>query len=174
MSSKGEKQIKKPLDPDPIKRIEDEQAHMMALCDMLETIADEIPDNLNPSTFVMAARSLRHELPRLHRHEEQLLFPMLAKRAWPEDNIDEILDGFRQENAMDEGYAEEVLTVLDRLSLGRGLENLEMAGYLLRGFFESLRRHLRWENIILLKLARQRLQEDDLAQMSHQLSSESS
>jgi hemerythrin-like domain-containing protein len=161
-----------PPDPDPIKQIEGEQAHMMVLCDMLETIADEISDNMKPSTVVMAARSLRHELPRLHRHEEQLLFPLLAKRALPEDDIEEILDGFRQENAMDEGYAEEVLTILDRLALGQGLENLEMAGYLLRGFFESLRRHLRWENIVILKLARQRLLQEDLVQMSHQLSME--
>jgi hypothetical protein len=37
-----------------------------------------------------------------------------------------------------------------------------MVGYMLRSFFESYRRHIAWENTIVLPLARARLTGEDL------------
>jgi len=175
---KTERHISSP--PNAIRLIEEEQAQLLTLCDSLEKIADELPyklerGRLRPDAPTIVARQLRHRLPRLHRHIEQLLFPMLKKRALPEDCVEEIIAGFTHEHAMDDGYALGVLEVLNELSLDRRLPGLraindEAAGYLLRGFFEALRRHLRWQHFIVLRLARQRLTDKDLAKLARQIS----
>jgi hypothetical protein len=174
MSSPTDEQLPGGPGVDPIKIVESEQVHLKDLCDTLEAIADGFPGATTPSVARSAAEILRDELPRLHCHEEKILYPLLLQRVLPEDNIEEILAGFGLEHAMDEGYAEEVLALLDQLAAGMEMANAEMAGYLLRGFFESLRRHLRWEGIIILRLARQRLTDEDLARMSVQMLKECS
>lgn len=160
----------------PIQKIEAEQLHMAALCDRLETIANGLPDDLSSFPFEAVANELRTKLPQLHYNMEQVLFPALKERALPEDGIEEIIDGFTHEHAMDGGYVLGVLEVLDRLATGplalnQQPENYEVVGYLLRGFFEGLRRHLRWERFIILRLARLRLSEDDLVEINDQMSS---
>ena len=163
---------------DPILKIEEEQVHLMALCDRLETIADRLPDNLNHFTVETVAYELRAKLPRLHMHMEQQLFPILKKRALPEDGIEEIIDGFTHEHAMDDGYVLGVLGVLEildqssrsQIAADQTAENYEAVGYLLRGFFEALRRHLRWQRFIVLRLARLRLSDKDLVEINDQIS----
>jgi cytochrome c553 len=41
-----------------------------------------------------------------------------------------------------------------------------MLGYMLRGFFERYRRHVHWENTLVMPLVRRRLTEDDLANLA--------
>ncbi len=175
MSSKKLSEGHQSKSRDPLKLIEKEQSHLLSLCDRLEEIADEFPDHSNSDTSKKVAQELRSALPRLHNHIQQILFPMLQKRALPQDSIEEIIAGFTHEHAMDDGYVLGVLEILDELSIDRRIlelraANYEAAGYLLRGFFEALRRHLRWQNFIVLRLARQRLRDEDLIELSHQMS----
>ena len=163
----------------PIDLIEEEQVHLLDLCDTLEEIADGLPDNLSPFRLKVVAQELRMAVPRLHLNMEERLFPMLKKRAFPEDGIDEVIAGFEHEHAMDDGYVLGVLDILDQLAVGpvpdkRNLEFFETAGYQLRGFFEALRRHLRWQRFIVVRLARLRLSEKDLIELGTQMSSKGS
>ena len=179
MSSPGKNGRQQRWSSNPILQIEAEQVHLLALCDRLEEIADNLPGNLFPISFETVARELRSKLPRLHRHMELALFPALKKRALPEDNIDELIAGFTHEHAMDDGYVLGVLEVLDRIAAGPLVsdgetENYEASGYLLRGFFEAMRRHLRWQRFIVLRLARQRLSDEDLIEVADQMSIETS
>ena len=165
--------------PDPIQLIEEEQAILLALCDRLEEIADGLPDNLSPFRLKVVAQELRTTIPRLHHQMEKLLFPKLKKRALPDDGIDELIAGFEHEHAMDDGYVLGVLEILDQLAIGpvsdtRSLEYYEAVGYQLRGFFEAMRRHLRWQRFIVLRLARQRLRDEDLIELKTQISTEGS
>jgi hypothetical protein len=45
-----------------------------------------------------------------------------------------------------------------------------MLGYMLRGFFERYRRHVHWENTLVMPLARLRLTADDLTTLQAQMS----
>ncbi len=160
---------------DPIAALDMEHAHLLSLCDRLEEIADALPNNLDPYVFETVARELRTMLPRLHRHMQQLLFPLLKKRARQKDGMADIIAGFTHEQNMDAGYALGVLDILDRFASGQlpldhEPKDYEAVGYLLRGFFESLRRHLRWERFLVLRLARRRLNKEDLAQLQLQIS----
>ena len=136
------------------------------ICDQLEAIADGLPDEVNSRLAANAAASLRYELPLHHLDEEQGLFPLLEKRAKPRDNITEILQPLVREHASDEGFAEELAEVLCEIGRGERVENPNMVGYMLRGFFENYRRHLCWENTLVLPLARSRLTPDDLAALN--------
>lgn len=144
----------------PLDLIISEHDLQAGLCDLLEQIADCLPDNVNPSA-AQAAVSALHELYRHHEREEECLFPLIQKRAKPEDNIDQILSHLKKEHAADESLASEMQENLEVLASGNRPENPDMLGYMLRGFFENYRRHLSWENTVLLPLARERLTNDD-------------
>ena len=130
--------IKHPLD-----LIVHEHLLQARLCDLLEQIADCLPDNVSVPT-AQAAVSAINELNRHHKHEEKCLFPLLLKRAKPQDNIVPILDHLEKEHAADESLASEMHESLEILAAGKRPENPNMLGYMLRGFFESYRRHINW------------------------------
>ena len=54
------------------------------------------------------------------------------------------------EHVEDECFAEELTDTLTRLGSGDGSVNAEAAGYMLRGFFESIRRHIAFEQRFML------------------------
>lgn len=151
---------------DPIDRLEQAHAFHAGLCDMLESIADSLPDEVDPLQCRQALTSLQIELPLHHKDEEVGLFPLLEQRAKPKDNLAEHLAQLSLEHATDESFADELSQELDSLSRGERPQNPNMLGYMLRGFFEGYRRHLHWENTVLLPLARKRLTDADLDQLA--------
>ena len=140
--------------------------HIQAqICDCLEQIADGLPYGVDRQLCAKVATALRFELPLHHRDEECGLFPLVEQRALPGDNIHDILARLALEHATDESFSAELLESLDVLSRGAQLKNPEMVGYMLRSFFESYRRHIHWENAVVLPLARSRLNAEDLIRL---------
>ena len=139
------------------------------LCEWLERIADGLPDNVPPALCRKAADALQGAMRRHHREEEEALFPLLLARAEEADMADEIVARLREEHASDEGFAEELVDILGALEAGEGVENPDMLGYMLRGFFENYRRHITWENTVVIPLARRRLTPEDAAVLLHRM-----
>ena len=155
-----------PAAGDPLDVIAHEHQWQLRLCDVLEKIADDLPDNVDLMLISVVLPMLRDDLATHVRDEEEGLFPLLRKRARPGDNFEEIAQALSLEHATDEGFAEEIVDQLELLQSGRRPENPDMLGYMLRGFFETQRRHLVWEEAVVLPLARQRLTADDLRHLS--------
>src|SRR5262245_59035111 len=149
----------------PLDLIEHEHLIQAQLCDSLERIADDLPDNVDRRLCIKVIDSLRFEMPLHHRDEELGLFPLIEKRAQPDDNIHDILARLALEHATDESFASELLESLEGLGEGKKLKNPDMVGYMLRSFFECYRRHILWENAIVLPLARARLTSADLEEL---------
>jgi hemerythrin-like domain-containing protein len=149
----------------PLDLFEHQHQAQAQLCDSLERIADDLPDNVDRRLCVKVIESLKYEMPLHHRDEELGLFPLIEKRALPSDNIHDILARLALEHATDESFASELLESLEGLGEGRKLKNPDMVGYMLRSFFESYRRHILWENAIVLPLARARLTPADLEEL---------
>lgn len=156
---------------DPIDWLEMEHKLHAGLCDVLEQIADGLPDAVNPRECHRALAILKRDLPLHHKDEEEGLFPLLEQRARPGDNISEHLAQLSLEHATDESFAEELSEELEFLSMGESARNANTLGYMLRGFFESYRRHLHWENLVLLPLARKRLTSSDLKDLLQAMNS---
>jgi hemerythrin-like domain-containing protein len=94
------------------------------------------------------------------------LFPLLRGRATEADAIGPILDRLAEEHESDTDFAAEIVETLDAMARHGRVANPEMLGYMLRGFFERYRRHVHWENTLVMPLVRRRLTEDDLANLA--------
>ncbi len=150
---------------DPFALLLEDHAKQWELCGWLERIADGLPDDVPPELCALAAQSLRTDMPRHHREEEEALFPLLIARAEDGDLADEIIAKLSEEHASDEGFAEELVDILERLEKGEPADNPNMLGYMLRGFFENYRRHIHWENTVLIPLAKRRLTAADVREL---------
>jgi hemerythrin-like domain-containing protein len=128
--------------------LQDAQVEQLALCDELEEIADSLPANVNRQKCIYAAKALAPMIRSLHHYEETILFPRIKQR--PNGSADdETLSRLRYEHLEDEGYAEELTEALLKLGSGETV-NMEAVGYMLRGFFEGMRRHIAFERLHLL------------------------
>ncbi|MCB5200988.1 hemerythrin domain-containing protein [Neorhizobium sp. T786] len=134
-------------DAEMIAWLHNAHSQQLALCDELEEIADSLPVNVNRQKCIYAAKALVPMIRTLHHYEETVLFPRVHRQNGGHDNS-EILSRLRYEHLEDEGYAEELTETL--LKLGSGVSvNMEAVGYMLRGFFEGLRRHIAYEGTLL-------------------------
>ncbi|MCX8999784.1 hemerythrin domain-containing protein [Rhizobiaceae bacterium BDR2-2] len=122
----------------------------LALCDALEEIADSLPANVNRQKCIYAAKALGPAIRNQHLYEENVLFPWLAGRPGAEKTLEETLSRLKYEHFEDECFAEELTDALLRLGAGAPV-NMEAVGYMLRGFFEGLRRHIAFERDHLLR-----------------------
>ena len=138
-------------------------------CDFLEQIADSLPDTVNSALCKKTISKLRYDLPIHHLDENQALFPLLRRRSRQGDNIDGVLDQLEAEHSADESYAAELTECLTLLARGEPPGDPNMIGYMLRGFFESYRRHLIWECELVLPLARKRLRAADLEELGQKM-----
>nr|WP_272210869.1 hemerythrin domain-containing protein [Marinicella sp. W31]MDC2876788.1 hemerythrin domain-containing protein [Marinicella sp. W31] len=77
--------------------------------------------------------------------EEMRVFPAIRRADDRHALISDALDRLSYEHFEDLCFAEEVTEVLRRLSTGGGV-NTEAVGYMLRGLFGALRRHLAFEH----------------------------
>lgn len=154
---------------DPLAIIERQHGLQEGLCDLLENIADGLPNEIDRADVSAAITYLGDELPLLQRNENDGLFPLLLQRCQPEDMVERSLDKLTQEHAADLSFAGDVAEALREIERGGPAKNAEMLGYMLRSFFESYRRHLFWERMVILPMARKRLTADDLAELSRRL-----
>lgn len=78
----------------------------------------------------------------MHRIEEEEIFPSLVPSG-RSTSLSRTLDHLRTEHCEDECFAEELADALERV--GDGRIQPETLGYMLRGFFEAMRRHIKFE-----------------------------
>ncbi len=126
-----------------------EVAHtvVLRLCDLLEGVADSLPGAIDRATCRMLALELEPILRGLHRFEEETLFPACQQIT---GTLPKSLDRLRAEHVEDESFAGEIAEALLALSRTGSADNPEALGFMLRGFFESQRRHIAFEREHLL------------------------
>ncbi len=113
----------------------------LRLCDALEKIADALPaaDRLN---CIGVANTIVPLLRNIHEYEETVIFPTYEAALSGREASTRRL---RAEHVEDECFAGEVTEILLAIGHGETVENAEATGFMLRGFFESLRRHIAFE-----------------------------
>ena len=128
---------------------------LLEVCDRLEAIADSLPNSVSATDCAGLAAEIVDLLARTHRDEEAILLPMLASSPRPE--LRQLASRLRGEHDYDDNAVIEVRDALLALSTKRPLHSPDATGYLLRSFFESLRRHVLAEQDLLAILADQSL-----------------
>lgn len=127
-------------------------AQQFALCHGLEALADSLPLRMDTLAAIRLADRLCPTLQRCHCLEETMIFPVLIISQQP---MRPILDRLRTEHLEDEDQACDVREAVTALATGqvRGADAGEV-GYMLRGLFVSLRRHLAFDRDYVLPLYR--------------------
>lgn len=123
------------------------EAHrlQLALCDDLEAIADSLPTTIVNQDCLFAAKSLGRLIRDVHTYEEETLFPALTQVFPSSSEFSGAIDRLTFEHLADECYADDLAEKLLYLGTGGRDVNMEALGYMLRGFFEALRRHIAFE-----------------------------
>lgn len=140
---------------DPLVAFEMAHVTQLALCDLLEQIADSIPGQISIETCSKLGGDLLPLIRDIHRFEEDIIYPLAIKQLGTTPAMEATVTRLRYEHCEDECFAEELADALNELGKGKEPENPEAMGYMLRGFFEALRRHIAFENEHLLRLMRQ-------------------
>lgn len=144
--------------PDPIRFILDEHDRQLAICDGLDTLISVM--SLEPVADRVGAllHFLTTDLP-LHIEDEELdLFPMLRSRCGAQGETGEILDQLATEHEEDRELANLIAADLKALHEGRAPNHPTLFHSNARAFCELQRRHLLWENRLVLPLAERRRQ----------------
>lgn len=115
----------------------------LRFCDMLEQIADALPNDVDRFKCLTVANALAPLMRSVHRFEEEVVFPAYSRDC--EENCSASLQRLATEHMADECFADEITEVLLSMGHGSPVENPEAVGFMLRGFFDSVRRHVAFE-----------------------------
>lgn len=128
----------------------------LSLCDALEAIADGLPDQLDSQACLTLSRCILPTLRKAQELEENEVFPLLMKLTLGNPQLSASLERLQREHCEDECYGEEIAALLEECAHNGQPANPESAGYMLRGFFNGLRRHVAFERECLMTLAANR------------------
>lgn len=144
------------MDPNNVSEIVSELSlhhqRQAALCDELEGLADALPVSLNNQRCLTVARQIFPIVQRAHQFEEQTLFPMLDLLSNKDESLNNSLERLRFEHWEDESFAEELSECLLEFGKSNSKSDADKLSYMLRGFFEGLRRHMAFEAEHLLPM----------------------
>ncbi|TDQ61730.1 hemerythrin HHE cation binding domain-containing protein [Maritalea mobilis] len=128
------------------------QRQMETLCGRLELIADLLPDQADPTLCKFTSDGIVKTLSDAQAFEEKELFPALQALSLLETDMKEIFAQLREEHYEDLCFAEEVRDNLRAIIEGHPSQSANATGYMLRGFFEKLRRHMAYERYLVSAL----------------------
>lgn len=151
--------------PDPLRILREEHALQSELCDLLEAIADGLPQHFDSSLALVSVSILETGMPSHMRLEEEALFPLLRRRVSGDHPLHQALECLESEHDRDGASLIEIVDGLKTAISDGEVRNADMLGYMLRGFFESQRRHIAWEEAVLMPVAESVLTAEDLRQM---------
>lgn len=121
------------------------------LCGALEALADSLPSRLDTHAAILLVNRLQPTLVRCHELEETLVFPVLRT-----SNLDvgPILDRLHNEHVEDEDHAVDVRHAVNTFVTCKAKVQAEEIGFMLRGLFTQMRRHLAFDRDYVLPLYR--------------------
>lgn len=157
------------LPDDPFGYLEYDHKAQRGVADLLEAIADSLPDGVRPATATLAASLLRDSVQRRVALEEEAFVPLIDRRFGPGSTQERALELARRDRQETVGRAIELAEELDILAIQGEVTNPDALGFMLRAYFDGLRRHLDWVEVAILNDLRVSVSPDDLAALGAQL-----
>ena len=117
----------------------------LLLCDELERIADDLPHKVQRALCLSIAARIVPMLKHSHAYEEEVVFPAFAAAATTPAVGDASIRRLKAEHVEDECAAQDLADVLFAIGHGSAIDNPEALGFMLRAFFETMRRHIAFE-----------------------------
>lgn len=154
---------------DPLDFIRQDHARQLRMCNLLDAFTEKL--ELEPVKPLASALLdyLTGDLPLHTQDEEEDLRPALEARREPEDGLDDVLKQMSKEHELNRDLVSFLIDDLEALAEGRTLSNPVRLLMNVKEFSETQRRHVTWEEQVLLPLARQRLTPEDLARIGRNM-----
>jgi hypothetical protein len=114
-------------------------------CDALEELADALPSHIDRRKCLVLAATLVPLLQESHAYEETYVFPAFERGAHSIDAGRGTTKRLKTEHVQDECAAQDLSDILFAIGHGAPVNNPEALGFMLRAFFESVRRHIAFE-----------------------------
>ena len=152
----------------PLDFIRADHSRQRALCRVIEDLV-RVP-LMDKYKAEMVVAQLGNDLGLHVRDEEEDLFPLLRRRCQPGDDIEAILTMLSEQDFSEERLAKEITDALSGL-IADGTpvrEHPDLQNKMLQ-FANRQRRHLELENSIVIPIARARLGESDLIDLSKKM-----
>jgi hemerythrin-like domain-containing protein len=154
---------------EPVDFLYAEHYRQLVLYDLIDDLARSGAAGESASIREAVIGYLRRDIPHHMIDEEQDLFPRLRRRLRPEDGAEAILDFLSETHRMERRSTAAVIELLRRADSIGGPDGDPWTARSLSAFAENQRRHLAWENGLVLPLARRRLTRADLAVIGHNM-----
>ena len=135
-----------------IQKIRYLHTQQLALCDKLESIADRLPDSIDPQDMLLVAQQIFPLVNKAHKFEEETVFRLLQKNLLHAPDIEPTIERLRFEHWEDESFAQELQESMTGYVTGQTPKRPDTLSYMLRGFFEGMRRHIAFETEHLLPI----------------------
>jgi len=146
----------------PLEFLLSEHYRQRIICNTLEMSPFDPRNALSNDEIRGIIEYLSVDMP-LHLADEELsLFPLLKKRCPPADNIDEILTQLMKEHEVDRPLVARVIGFLNAALADEAIIDFGPYRESTAAMTEAQRRHLAWENSVILPLAKRRLKAADL------------
>lgn len=133
------------------------------ICDALEEIADTLPNKVDRKLCYNTALLISPVVEAAHLFEERVLFPVLHDEIKANQPLSITVKRLRDEHREDEDFATEISESLMSVSKGSDIDSGQL-GYMLRGFFEGMRRHIACEKEFIFPLI---AQEEMILRVNH-------
>lgn len=121
-------------------------------CDRLEVFADILPNRGDDRDCLLLAQNIVPLVLRAHAFEEEVIFPRLMLRRDLPVSAPQSFERLKFEHMGDEEFANDLCISLRDFVVNPRHSNPETLSWMLRGFFEGLRRHVAFERELLLPL----------------------
>lgn len=138
-----------------------------SLCNLLDALATR-PD-FCPAQATRIADYIATDMSVHLIDEEEDLFPLVRRRATPEDNVERVLGLLAREHAEDDRLADVIVEGLRKSCAAGDAALPEPLRAALRSFSQRQRRHLTVENAVVIPLAEARLTPSDLEGLSRRM-----
>lgn len=147
---------------EPLEFIYADHYRQRCLCTALDEMMARPDDPTVPECAEAVLAFVEHDMVLHIEDEEESLFPLLGKRALPEDRLEQVLGLLSEEHERDKALAASLCAGLKRVAAGTASPSWDAFWRAATAFSETQRRHLAWENAVVLPLARRRLSVADM------------
>lgn len=141
----------------------------MAICHELEQVADNLPSRIDSRQCAILAAKLPGLLKLCDDIHQQVIFPLLLREQSQRHFTRPMAERLIGERLMDQGYAIEVGEFLGQLANAEAIGNVEASGYMLRGFFEVVRRSCAFDLEYIIPLTQRYSTDGDLIYLAAML-----
>lgn len=153
----------------PIDFLAAEHERQLTVCRVLDRLVHNPRHGVDSAELAAVRDYLVQNLPLHVADEEEDLFPLLRRRCPKGDDVEEVFELLCREHEVDQALLRELAGNLDALLAGRAFSDLARFMMNAFAFSETQRRHLAWENAVILPRARRHLSEDDKAALGRRM-----